>query len=170
MAKRTTKKARAKAPVGTKPKARTTGRSTLKAKSKRPPARRSGDGAARMSARRSDLGADVGVYWSGLQGRHREIAEALHALVMAAAPKASAAIKWGMPVYEHHGKLCYVQSRPAYVTLGFYEQGASLTDPRGLLGGAGVAMRHVKCMIGDALPVPYLTSLVRQAARMNKGD
>lgn len=123
-----------------------------------------------MGVRRADLGAEVGVYFATLDGVHRKIAEKLHALVVKAAPKATHAIKWGMPVYEHHGMLCYIRVQAKYVTLGFYESGTRLKDPTGLLEGMGANMRHVKLSLDAPVPEKKLSEFVKQAVRINEQD
>jgi hypothetical protein len=134
-------------------------------KPKRPAAAVKRDG---MVARRADLGAAVGVHFATLPQPQRGIAEKLHALVTKAAPKATHAVKWGMPVYEHHGMLCYIRSRPKYVTLGFYFSGARLKDPKGLLTGTGENMRHAKLALDAPIPEKDLTEFVRQAVKVNE--
>ncbi len=121
-----------------------------------------------MAARRADLGAAVGLHFATLQHPHRGIAEKLHALVVKAAPKATHAVKWGMPVYEHHGMLCYIRTQARYVTLGFYESGTRLNDPTGLLTGTGENMRHAKLALDAPVPEKQLTEFVKQAVRINE--
>ena len=101
---------------------------------------------------------------------HRRIAEKLHALVVKAAPKATHAIKWGMPVYEYHGMLCYIRVQAKYVTLGFYFSGTRLKDPKGLLTGTGANMRHAKLALDKPVPEKELTEFVKQAVRINMED
>lgn len=121
-----------------------------------------------MGARRADLGAAVGLHFATLAQPQRGIAEKLHALVTKAAPKATHAVKWGMPVYEHHGMLCYIRSRPKYVTFGFYESGVHLDEPRGLLEGTGDNMRHIKLDLAASIDEKYLVGLVHQAVKFNE--
>lgn len=120
--------------------------------------------------KRADLGAAVDTYFARLGPEHKSIATRLHALVRKAAPKVTGAVKWGMPVYEHRGMLCYIRSRPAYVTLGFYQQGIELDDPKGLLTGTGQNMRHIKIPLGEKPDEKYLAGLVKQAAKINERD
>ncbi|HVN30494.1 MAG TPA: DUF1801 domain-containing protein [Thermoanaerobaculaceae bacterium] len=60
---------------------------------------------------------------------------------------------------EHYA---YVAVLGSHVNLGFY-QGASLTDPSGLLEGTGKNLRHIK--LGDVTSTksPAITALLRQA-------
>lgn len=123
-----------------------------------------------MVVRRVDLGAAVGIHFATLPQPQRGIAEKLHALVTKAAPRATHAVKWGMPVYEQRGMLCYIRSRPKYVTLGFYASGTTLTDPKGMLTGTGENMRHVKLALDAPIPEKDLISLVKQAVRFNESS
>ena len=134
-------------------------------KAKHPAAAMKKDG---MIARRADLGAAVGIHFATLPQPQRGIAERLHALVTKAAPKASHAVKWGMPVYEYHGMLCYIRSRPRYVTLGFYESGTRLSDPAAMLTGTGENMRHAKLALDAPIPEKRLIAFVKQAVKFNE--
>lgn len=118
--------------------------------------------------KRADLGAAVSMYFGSLPGWQASLARRLDRVVRKGAPKATGAIKWGMPVYEHHGMLCYIRAQAKYVTLGFYAQGTSLEDPKGLLEGTGKAMRHVKIGAADVVDEKYLGELVRQAVWVNE--
>lgn len=148
MAKTTTKKRSTRPILGKKPAAKSP---------------RGGD-----SARRADLGADVSLYFAALSGWQAALAKRLDKIVRKAAPRATAAIKWGMPVYEHHGMLCYICARAKYVTLGFYNEAIGLSDPKGLLEGTGKGMRHIKIGPDDAIDDAYLVGLVKQAAAENE--
>ena len=68
-----------------------------------------------MVARRADLGANADGYFAAITGPLGAIATRLRQIVKEAAPKASEAIKWGMPVYEFKGMLCYIRARPSYM-------------------------------------------------------
>lgn len=56
----------------------------------------------------------------------------------------------------------YVNAFTAHVNVGFF-QGAALSDPQGLLEGAGRFMRHVKLRPGLAVDEPALAALVARA-------
>ena len=65
--------------------------------------------------------------------------------------------------------LCYIRARAKYVTLGFYESGTGLKDPKGLLTGTGENMRHIKIDLAGEVDEKYLGGLVRQAVVFNEG-
>jgi hypothetical protein len=71
------------------------------------------------------------------------IAGTLRTLILEADSSLGEAIKWGNPTYEKNGRVCYLAAYKGYITLGFYN-GASLTDPAGIVEGTGKKMRHIK--------------------------
>ena len=123
--------------------------------------------AALRFAARADLGASADGYFGGLAGPLGAIASRVRQIIKEAAPKASEAIKWGMPVYEFNGMLCYVKARSAYVTFGFYHQGIHLSDPDKLLEGTGENMRHVKLRNLSDIKGGLFTNWVKQAVAIN---
>ena len=56
----------------------------------------------------------------------------------------------------------YIMPFKSWVNLGFF-QGASLSDPRGLLEGKGVRLRHVKVRSVGAAENPALRDLIVEA-------
>jgi len=60
---------------------------------------------------------------------------------------------------EHYA---YIAVQSSHVNLGFYH-GVSLTDPSGLLEGAGKKLRHVKLHDLASAKRPAITALLRQA-------
>lgn len=58
----------------------------------------------------------------------------------------------------------YVNAFKAHASVGFFH-GATLTDPAGLLEGAGKRMRHVKLRPGKELDVDALSDLIDAAYR-----
>jgi hypothetical protein len=123
---------------------------------------------ARVSPRRED---SVDDYIAGLEGWQAEVVAALRALVRAAAPKATEAIKWGQPVFEDVGPFAYIKAFRNHVNFGFW-RGNDLPDAAGLLRSSGTRMGHVKIEGPTDLPRPALTKLVRQAVALNhrEGD
>ncbi|MFO0744868.1 MAG: DUF1801 domain-containing protein [Myxococcota bacterium] len=104
---------------------------------------------------------------SGWQG---EVVRKLLAVVQKAAPKATVSIKWGQPVFEHHGPFAYVRPAKAHVTFGFW-RGVEVADPQGLLE-PGDRMSHFKVTADAALDEKALAAMVKDAVRLNelKGD
>src|SRR5438093_1104528 len=92
-----------------------------KAAAKRKPVRRSARKVATRKApkkkapaakygKRKDLGAPADGYFARAPASLREIANSVRQIVRSAVPRATETIKWGMPVYEHHGLLCYIRA------------------------------------------------------------
>lgn len=68
----------------------------------------------------------------------------------------------------------YVDAFSAHINVGFF-QGATLTDPAGLLEGTGKRMRHVKVRWGQAVDAAALNALIEAAyldvsARLRSAD
>jgi hypothetical protein len=98
-------------------------------------------------------------------GPQRALVRRLLGLVAATAPEATVSIKWGHPVFEHHGPFAYIRAAKNHVTLGFW-RGAELTDPHDLLEG-GARMSHIKISFDTALAEDTLRAFVTQAVRLN---
>ena len=105
-------------------------------------------------------------WMSRLEPSLSPIAEALRAYVVRADPELRESIKWGNPVYEKAGKVCYLASGKGYMSLGFFE-GASLSDPLGLIEGTGKRMRHVKVRRVEDIQEGQVASWVREAVALN---
>lgn len=97
----------------------------------------------------------------------RHTAAELRRLVLDACPDFTESIKWGNPVYELSGKVCYLGATKAYVSLGFFN-GAALHDPDGIIEGTGKKMRHVKVRDLNETARKQLTSYVKEAAELDR--
>ena len=97
----------------------------------------------------------------------RVIAEELRQLILNSVPDLSEAIKWGNPVYEKGGRVCYLAATGAYVSLGFFN-GASLHDSQGRMEGTGKKMRHVKVRTVDDILDEQFATWVREAVALNQ--
>ena len=94
-----------------------------------------------MNTRRKDLGAPVDGFFARQPAHLKPITDALRKLVAEAAPKATGAIKWGMPFYELDGvMLCAIGAHKKHVNL--ILPGAP-DDPGGLLEGEGKTVAAV---------------------------
>ncbi len=109
----------------------------------------------------------VDSYVAQLSVEQRAIADALRALVMAAAPGATEAIKWSRPVFELGGPLCWIKAHRAHMTLGFW-RGMQLASGKGAIEGSGAKMGHLKLRsLGDLKPA-LVEKLVREAIALNR--
>lgn len=101
----------------------------------------------------------------------RPVIEKLRVMIRAAAPRAEESIKWGQPVYEHRGPFSYIKAHAGQINFGFW-RGAELDDPKKLLQGEGLKMRHVRIVETSTLDDEALATFVTQAFKLNdkKGD
>ena len=88
------------------------------------------------------------------------------ATIQAAAPDASASIKWAQPVFESNGPFAYIKAFPRSVNVGFW-RGTELTDPQEVLEGSGDRMKHVTLRRPEDLDREQLSAWVREAVRLN---
>ena len=105
---------------------------------------------------------------SDLEPPLREIAAALRRAILDAEPTLEESVKWGNPVYEKCGKVCYLAATKAYVNLGFFN-GASLTDSEGRIESTGKKMRHVKVRGLGQMERELYMDWVREAVALNQG-
>ena len=106
-------------------------------------------------------------YLSELEPTKREIAERLRKIILHADAELKESIKWGNPIYEKNGRVCYIADMGGYVNFGFF-RGAYLADPIGRMEGTGKDMRHIKIKsLEDILPEQFST-WVREAVALNK--
>ncbi|WNG34755.1 DUF1801 domain-containing protein [Archangium violaceum] len=110
-------------------------------------------------------GSTIDAYVGALETWQQEIARPFAALIAKVAPKSSAYIKWGHPVWDHGGPFALLKPAKAHVTLGFW-RGGQMKDAEGLLEGDGDGMRYVKIKSGQQLP-STLAELVREAVALN---
>ena len=105
-------------------------------------------------------------YIDGLAPTPHRIASELRRLVKEAAPTAAETIKWGMPVYEQQGNICYISAIKDRVNFGFY-RGADLPDPAKLLEGTGKKLRHIKVRSVEGIHEAAFKLLVTEAVGLN---
>ena len=106
-------------------------------------------------------------WMAALEPPLRAIADTLVRIIKRAEPEISDSIKWGNPVYEKQGLVCYLTATKAYVSLGFF-RGAELADPEGSLDGKGKKLRHIK--LGELCDVrtELISAWVKEAAKLNQ--
>jgi hypothetical protein len=92
----------------------------------------------------------------------------LRKLILAADSGMVEELKWGTPVWSHHGTVVAVGAFQDHVKVNFFK-GASLPDPHGLFN-AGLdakATRAIDLYEGDKINEPALKELVRAAVALN---
>jgi hypothetical protein len=99
----------------------------------------------------------------------------LRALIRAADPDATEAVKWrkpsnpaGVPVWEHDGLICTGETYRDKVKLTF-ARGAALEDPARLFNASldGNMRRAIDIREGDPIDAEALKALIREAVKAN---
>lgn len=107
----------------------------------------------------------IDLYIAARNPEVRDLLEDLRRFLHEVLPKAEAGMKWGAPVWSVRGTpIAYIYGGRDHANLGFI-RGAGLSDPEGLLEGAGKQGRHVKLWPGKPIPEKALKALLREAAR-----
>jgi hypothetical protein len=126
--------------------------------------------APKAYAARADLGAPVDGFFAKQAPPLRAVMEALRSIVEDAAPDATSALKWGMPVYTIGGVMtCALGAHKAHVNLILAGPPGTFDDPEGRLTGSGKTGRHLKLTSLDELPRAAVRRWVRQAAAVARG-
>jgi len=153
--------------MGAKPKQ--TRSAAGKSGAKRTPARRvpARKTASKSAKAGSGAGKSVDAYVAGLEGWQAEAAQRLRDVIRSAAPSLAESIKWGQPVYEDNGPVCYFRSSSDHITFGFW-RGTELDDPELRLEGEGDRMKHLKIHDADQVTGEALAGFVRQGVDLNR--
>ena len=109
----------------------------------------------------------VDSYLSWLEPAKRELAESLRKIILNADAELQESVKWGNPVYEKKGRVCYIAASGGYLNFGFFK-GAHLTDPTGRIEGTGKDMQHIKIKSLDDILPDQFSSWVREAVVLNE--
>lgn len=105
-------------------------------------------------------------YLAGQKRQNRAIIAALRDFVKRVEPGLSEAVKWGNGCWVgKEGPVAYIYSATGYVQFGFF-RGSSLKDPKGLLEGEAMYVRHVKVRDPSEIDERAFAALLRQAARV----
>jgi hypothetical protein len=128
----------------------------------------------RAPARRADFGAPVDGFFSRQPANLRAILDALRALVLEAAPEATASIKWGMPFFAIDGEMmCALGAHRAHVNLILPGPPGTYADRGGRLEGEGKTGKHLALRALDELPRAdvrrWLATAARRARELARG-
>ena len=115
----------------------------------------------------SGAGKTVEAYVAGLEGWQADAAQRLRDVVRSAAPSLKESMKWGQPVYEDNGPVCYFRTNADHITFGFW-RGTELDDPDLRLEGEGDRMKHIKIRSADEVTGEALAAWVRQGVDLNR--
>jgi hypothetical protein len=120
---------------------------------------------AKTYAARADLGKPVDGFFAKQPAHLRPVLDELRQMIAKAAPDATSAIKWGMPVYTIGGEMiCAVRAFKAHVNLVLRGATGTFADPDGLLEGEGTTGKHLKLRSLDELPRAAVSGWLRVAA------
>jgi len=101
-----------------------------------------------------------------LNAPQKEICARVRTMIQASFPTVEEKWGWSRPIYSSNGKnVCYLIANKHDVNLGF-DHGAKLDDPKGLLLGSGVNMRHIKIRKLEELDLDYCQMLLAQAIQI----
>jgi hypothetical protein len=117
---------------------------------------------------RADLGKPID--GTIAKSPHRAILEALRALIVEAAPDATASIKWGMPNFAiGTTMMCALGPHKHHVNLILSGPPGGFDDPKALLEGTGKTGRHLKITSVDEIPRAAVKRWLRTAAKHARG-
>ncbi len=121
--------------------------------------------ATRTAGRRADFGAPIEGFLARQPPELRAILDELRRLVEAAAPDATASMKWGMPFFSIGTEMmCALGAHRAHVNLILPGATGTYADPHGRLEGESERGRHLKLRSLDELPRDAVRGWIRTAA------
>ena len=111
---------------------------------------------------------DVDAYIAAAPTAARPLLNQLRAVIKTAAPQAKERISYGMPSYEHHGRLAYFAGYERHVGLYGVAHMASEKD-------AGVAkylenQSTLRFPVGQKLPVALIRKLIKNRVKQNEAS
>lgn len=113
------------------------------------------------------MATPVDDYIAKLPAWQATLATELVRTVLAASPDLTAAIKWGQPVIESNGPVCYFKGHNNHLTFGFW-RGAALMTMDDRLETSGAKMAHMKFSKGTSLDRAKIAKLVKAAVELNR--
>lgn len=97
----------------------------------------------------------------------RNLLSALRTIIFQTALHVEESVKYGIPFYSYHGRLCFLNPRHETVTLGLCK-GAFLANAQGLLEGEGKEVRHITVKNLADLDQEALQTLLQEAILLNE--
>jgi hypothetical protein len=125
-----------------------------------------------VAARRADYGAPVDGFFAKQPPPLRAILDHLRSLVEAAAPDATATLKWGMPFFTRGDEMmCALAAFKSHVNLILPGPPGTYADPDGRLEGDGKTGKHLKLRSVEELPRATVRGWLRtrQGSRQTAG-
>jgi hypothetical protein len=117
------------------------------------------------AGRRADYGAPVDGFFAKQPAPLKAIVDELRAMIMAAAPDATATLKWGMPFFMRDGEtICALAAFKSHVNLILPGPPGTYADPDGHLQGDGKTGKHLKLRSVDEIPRAAVRGWLKTAA------
>jgi uncharacterized protein YdhG (YjbR/CyaY superfamily) len=110
----------------------------------------------------------VDAYVAATPVQAQPLLQQLRDVIKAAAPKAEERISYGMPSYEHHGRLVYFAAFKNHV--GLYAVGQEHDGYAKELSGYLTGKSTARFPIGQALPIASIRRLVQARVRENEAQ
>lgn len=98
----------------------------------------------------------------------RPILTHIRGVVHEACPEVEETIKWGMPMFTHHGILCFMAAFTGHAGLGFWK-GGQVVKARDDRRGSAMGQFGPLTAVGQLPSRTTLTQYVRLAMRLNEG-
>ncbi len=96
----------------------------------------------------------------------RPVLKHLRAVVHGACPEVEEAIKWGMPMFVHHGNLCFMAAFKEHAGFGFWK-GSKVVGGRDDKTGSAMGQFGRLTEVGQLPSRRVLTAYVRKAVLLN---
>ena len=94
---------------------------------------------------------DVDAWFSSYDNPQKDLVQAVRDVVLAADERVGEVIKWQAPTFTYAGNIASFYPRARQHVSLMFHQGASLTDPEGILEGEGETSRVAKFADADDL-------------------
>jgi len=112
-----------------------------------------------------DLGVNAFINQQPTTLRH--VLNALRIIILQVGPQIEETIKYNVPFYSYHGRLCFLNTRDGVVELGFC-QGAFLSNEQGYLVGEGKEVRHARMKSLADIDQGAIQALLQEAILLNE--
>lgn len=97
----------------------------------------------------------------------RPVLRHLRTVVHEACPEVEETIKWGMPMFVHHGNLCFMAAFKHHAGFGFWK-GSRVVEGRDDQSGSAMGQFGRLTEVGQLPSLRVLTAYVRKAAQLNE--
>ena len=118
------------------------------------------------SSRMQAPAKDVDAYLAAVPQPARTTLEKLRQAILAAAPKATECISYGMPAYRHHGMLVYFASFKKHCS--FFPGAAILKELRDELRSYETSKGTIRFPIDRPLPTGLVKKIVKTRLKQNE--